>query len=185
MYKTSFLAATAALMLGICTLPARAATDTITINATLGPILSGTDPAGANNGAGTITIALNELAKPSAHTTRTATYTLRKGTVTVTVNGQSFTTTGTSTLKISLAPSGDTMELKGHATADGVTIDITGTAALATGSFPRTVLKHPKAFSPSPQNLTAATSATGPGSKLSYSFVGSTTVLGLAGTASN
>lgn len=44
---------------------------------------------------------------------------------------------------------------------------------------------HPPPFSPSPQTLTAATTASGPGSKIKYTFLGSTTVLGLNGTASD
>jgi hypothetical protein len=61
---------------------------------------------------------------------------------------------------------------------------VRGTIFLQPGSWNKTVLKHMTAFSPSPQNITAATSATGPGSKLEYTF-GGATVLGLTGTASS
>jgi hypothetical protein len=61
---------------------------------------------------------------------------------------------------------------------------IKGTIYLKPGSWHKTVLEHMRAFSPSPQDLTAATSRTGPGSKLSYSYEGTTT-LGLSGTASS
>jgi hypothetical protein len=51
--------------------------------------------------------------------------------------------------------------------------------------FSLTSITHPKAFAPSPQNITAATSATGSGSKLQYTIEGFTTVPGVTGTASS
>jgi hypothetical protein len=69
---------------------------------------------------------------------------------------------------------------------DHIKATIVGTASLAKGSFTSTVTKHPHKFTPSPQTLTAASTAGGPGSQVKYtSVVGGTTVLGLSGTASN
>ena len=61
------------------------------------------------------------------------------------------------------------------------------TASLAKGSFTSDVLKHPTRFTPSPQILTAATTASGPGSKVQYTdaSTNATAVFGISGTASN
>ena len=65
----------------------------------------------------------------------------------------------------------------------GLSGTVVGTASLAKGSF--TVTRHPQRFKPSPQTLTAATKAGGPGSQVKYSSILGTAVLGLSGTASN
>jgi len=187
MYKKSFLAFTAALMLGLGTLPARAADITMTISATLdSPALSGSDPLGAAGGTGTITITIRKTLKPTAHTARSATYRLAAGTVTATVDGDTVTNPSPFTMKISFPAAGpDTLVLSGKVSEDGVTVPISATASLAKGSFTKAVLKHPQAFTPSTQNLTAPTTYPGPGSTLSYTLFGSKTVLGVTGTATD
>ena len=62
---------------------------------------------------------------------------------------------------------------------------VTDTTFLKTGSWTTDVLKHPTVFTPSPQKVTPAKSANGPGCKVKYTILGSTTVLGFKGTASN
>jgi hypothetical protein len=68
---------------------------------------------------------------------------------------------------------------------DGIKATIVGTVSLAKGSFTAAVTKHPRKFTPTPQTLTAAATAAGAGSKVKYTVFGSSTTLGLTGTASN
>jgi hypothetical protein len=164
-----------------------AASITYTITGTLGPILSGTDPLGANGKTGTITIVVSETLKPKKHTATSATYTLPADAITVNIGGTNYGTTGTSTLVYSIPSAGpDTMVVTATVVVDDIfSGTVVGTASLAKGSFPSAVLKHPHAFSPASQTLTAATTATGQGSKVKYTALGSSTVLGLSGTASD
>lgn len=60
----------------------------------------------------------------------------------------------------------------------GIKATVAGTAILQKGSFHSAVLTHPTGFHPTPQDLAA-------GSKVQYTALGSTTVLGLEGTASD
>ena len=161
------------------------ATLTMTINGTLGPVLSGPDPLGANGETGTLTVMASESLSPTSSTANSATYTLPAGALSVVIGGTTFKTTGQSTMKITLGAKADTVVLSSTVKELGITATIVGTATLKTGSFPTSVLTHPTHFTPSPQRLTAATTATGGGSKVKYTALGSTTVLGLAGAASN
>ena len=90
-------------------------------------------------------------------------------------------------MKFTFPASGaDTMVFNATISVDGLTGTVIGTASLANGSFTNTILKHPRKFSPSPQTLTPAKKASGPGSKVEYSvaILGSTT-LGVTGSVSN
>src|ERR1700730_12290560 len=57
---------------------------TITLKGTLGPILSGQDPAGLNGHSGTVKVMASESLSPTKHTSTSATYTLPAGAITVT-----------------------------------------------------------------------------------------------------
>jgi hypothetical protein len=158
---------------------------TITINGTLGPILAGTDPIGADGQSGTVTIMASESLSPTKHTETSATYTLPAGAITAIVGGTTFTSTSPAKMTIKLAKKADTLTLIFASSIDGFKFTITDTTALAPGSWTTAVLENPGVFTPSPQNLTAAKSATGPGSKFKYTFEGSATVLGVDGTAAS
>jgi hypothetical protein len=176
-------------VLGMCGLLAAtspAATVTMTFSGTLGPVLSGSDPLGGNGQSGTITLMANEALNPVKATSVYAAYQLPPGAVSIVIGGTTYTTPGPTLMVIAVPAKGsDLVILKTSVTIFGITGTVVGTASLANGSFPRSVLTHPTTFSPSPQTLTAATSAQGPGSKVQYTVFGSTTVLGLAGTASD
>lgn len=175
----------AVLVLGLC--PLMAASITYTISGTLGPVLAGSDPLGANGESGVLTATAGTKLTPTSTTKTTATYTLPQGAVTVDVGGTTYSTTGPATLKFSFPAAGpDTMVFTATISVDGFTGTVVGTASLAKGSFTSSILKHPQQFSPSPQTLTPAKKASGPGSKVEYTveILGSTT-LGVSGTASN
>jgi hypothetical protein len=179
------LLSAAVLILGLCPLMAQSITYTIT--GTLGPILSGSDPLGANGETGTLTIVAGSTLTPKSTTATTATYTLPVGAITVNIGGTVYGTTGTSTLEYSFPTAGpDKMVVTTKITDDGITGTVVGTAQLAKGSFKAAVKKHPTKFTPASQTLKAAAKAGGAGSQVKYtaSILG-TTVLGLAGTASN
>jgi hypothetical protein len=158
---------------------------TITINATLGPVLSGSDPIGADGQSGTVTIMASESLSPTKQTKASATYTLPAGAITADVGGEIFTSTSPAKMTIKLAKKADTLTLVFASKIDGFSFTITDTTALAAGSWTTAVLEHPGVFTPSPQTLTAAESASGPGSKFKYTFEGTATVLGVDGTASS
>ena len=178
------------LVLGICPLFAQSVapdtTLTININGTVGPVLSGSDPLGANGGTGALTVVASESLSPIKTTATSATYALPPGAITVSIGGTTFTTTSASKAIVTIPSKGpDNLILVASVKELGLTVTVIGTAALRHGSFTSAVLTHPTTFSPSPQTLTAATSATGPGSKIKYTFLGASTVLGFAGTASD
>ena len=177
------------LVLGVSSLVAQSVPDTtltITMSGTLGPVLSGSDPLGANGQTGTLVVMASESLSPTSSTATSATYTLPPGAITVTIGTTTYTTSSKSTMKITVPPQGkDNLILTANLKEVGLTITAVGTAALRNGSFPLSVLVHPTTFQPSPQPLTAAATATGPGSKLKYTFLGSTSVLGFTGTASD
>ena len=163
-----------------------AKTLTITIMGTLGPILSGSDPLGLNGENGTITVKASEALSPTKHTSNSATYTLPAGAITVKAGSHKFQTKSKSTMIVKLTSSADILTLIAGGSIDGFNFRVTGTAYLQPKSWTSNVLKHPTTFSPSPQNLTAAKTASGPGSKLEYTIQGlGSTVLGLSGSASN
>jgi hypothetical protein len=182
--RRGFLLSAAVLVAGIC--PLMAASITYTINGTLGPVLSGSDPLGANGKSGVLTATASTTLVPTSKTSTTATYTLPAGAITVVIGGTSYGTTGTSTLKYTFPAAGpDNMVITTKISIGGLSGTVVGTASLAKGSFTGAVTKHPRKFTPSPQTLTAATKAGGPGSQIKYTSILGSTVLGLNGTASN
>jgi hypothetical protein len=173
-------------MLGLCPLLS-AANIVYTISGTLGPVLSGSDLLGGNGQTGTLTATVSTSLTPTSKTRTSATYTLPVGAITVVIGGTTYSTTGTATLKYTFPAAGpDTLVITTKVSISGIMGTVTGTASLAKGSFTGAVTKHPTKFKPSPQTLTAAATAGGPGSQVKYSapLIG-TTVLGLSGTASN
>ncbi len=153
---------------------------TIVVKGTLGPILSGQDPLGADGQGGKLTVKASESLSPQKHTSNSATYRLPAGAMTVTFGSNHFQTTSPSTMTVKLTSTADVLTL----VASGPDkIEVTGTAYLKTGSWTTAVLKHPTVFKPSPQTLKSAKTASGPGSKVKYTFFGSPTVLGLTGNA--
>jgi hypothetical protein len=155
---------------------------TITLKGTIGPILSGSDPLGINGTNGTVTIRASESLSPTKHTSTSATYTLPAGAIKVVAGTNHFSTTHPSKMIINLTSSADTLTL---VVAGPEGLQVTDTTFLQAGSWTNGVLKHPAVFKPSPQTLTAAKTAGGPGCKIKYIIEGSTTVLGFAGTGSS
>jgi hypothetical protein len=174
------------LMLALCPLLA-AADITYTISGTLGPILSGSDPLGANGENGTLTATFSPTLTATSHTSTSATYTLPAGAILVDIGGTIYETVGTSTMKYNIPSSGpDTIVITSKVNVDGIDGTVVGTASLAHGSFKSAALKHPTTFTPASQTLTAATKAGGAGSQVQYSVpLLGTTVLGLSGTATS
>jgi hypothetical protein len=153
---------------------------TISIKGTLGPILSGSDLLGLDGKSGTVTVLASESLSPTKHTATSATYTLPPGAIKVTAGTNKFTTKSPSKMIINLTSTADTLTLIVTDTKNGLLV--TDTNFLKAGSWTSAVLKHPGVFKPSSQKLTSATSATGPGCKVKYTILGSTSVLGFHGT---
>ncbi len=173
-------------MLALCPLLA-AAGITYTISGTLGPVLSGSDPLGANGETGVLTIVVNQALTPTSTTATSATYTLPAGSITVVIGGTTYGTTGNPTIKYNVPASGpDSIVVNATVNVSGIPGTVVGTAYLAHGSFSKAVFKHPIKFTPTPQTLKPAATAGGPGSQVKYTVpLLGTTVLGLSGTASN
>jgi len=186
MLRRRHLLLSSVLALGISPLvaqsPAAGTTLTISIAGTLGPILQGSDPLNLNGQAGSLSLTVNEAQTPVAQNGSTVTYRLAPGNVTLLVGRTPFTTTTQSKLRIQLESTADILELE-YLGQKG-TIDKL-TAYLAPGSWTTAILMHPTVFSPSPQPVTAATTAGGPGTQLKYADSGIVTVLGLGGAISN
>jgi hypothetical protein len=183
-----------AVLVGSCTIWAQsvegaalnpAHTLTITIKGTLGPILSGSDPAGLDGKEGSVTVLASESLKPVQHTKNSATYRLPAGAITVKADGTKYTSQSPSKMIITLTGKADILALVLAISVEGQSVVITDTTYLATASWTAAVLKHPTVFAPSPQELTPAKTADGPGSKLKYSVDESATVLGFSGSASS
>jgi hypothetical protein len=155
---------------------------TITIKGTLGPVLSGTDPLGLDGKKGTVTVMASESLSPTKHTATSATYTLPPGAIKVTAGSNKFTTKSPSKMIINLTSTADILTLIASGKDGLMVTDIT---YLKAGSWTTAVLKHPGVFTPSPQTLTSATTANGPGCKVKYTIFGSTTILGFHGTGSS
>ncbi len=153
---------------------------TIVVKGTLGPILSGQDPLGADGQGGKLTVKASESLSPKKHTSNSATYSLPAGAMTVTFGNNQFQTTSPSTMTVKLTSTADVLTLVANGPDQ---VQVTGTAYLKAGSWTSAVLKHPALFKPSPQTLKPAKTASGPGSKVKYTFFGSPTVLGLTGNA--
>jgi len=178
------------LVLGICPLFAQsvAPDTTITTNiyGTVGPVLSGSDPLGANGGTGVLKVVASESLSPISTTATSASYRLPPGAITLTLNGTAFTTTSASKMTFTVPSQGPDYVLLNAAFQElGLTVTFAGRAALKHGSFTSAVFTHPTPFSPSPQKLVSATTATGPGTRIQYTIQGLTTVLGFSGGASN
>jgi hypothetical protein len=156
---------------------------TIFIKGTLGPILSGTDPLGLDGQSGTVTVMASESLSPTKHTSTSATYTLPPGAIKVTAGTNKFTTKSPSKMMINLTSTADILTLIVTDTKNGLMV--TDTTFLKPGSWTTAVLKHPGVFKPSPQKLTSAKTAGGPGCKVKYTIFGSTTVLGFHGAGSS
>jgi hypothetical protein len=88
-------------------------------------------------------------------------------------------------MTIRLTGKGDILTVTGVVTDLGYKVTVVDTSLLNKGSWTSAVFTHPGPFKPSPQNLTAAQTASGAGSKLKYLVLGGTTVLGITGTASS
>jgi hypothetical protein len=177
-------------VLGLCPLFAQSPDATtalsITITGTIGAVLSGSDPLKASGESGTIDVVASESLSPYKTTSTSATYVLPPGAVTVTIGNTTYKTTSSSEMTIDIPASGrDYLILTAKVTELNITITVTGTASLKADSYSASALTHPTTFTPSPQSLPPATSATGGGSKIKYTVFGSTTVLALSGTASN
>jgi len=186
MHRRRLLLFCVVLMLGLCPLLTAASTIAMTVTGTLGPVLSGSDPLGGNGQSGTINVSVSESLTPTKRTSTSVTYTLPVGAITITIGGTTYSTPNTTTMKITVPASGpDIISLTTSVTYLGIKGTVTGTAALAAGSFSKAVFAHPVPFSPSTQTLTSATTAGGPGSQVKYTVFGGTTVLGIAGSASN
>jgi hypothetical protein len=183
-FRTSALLATAVLALcGAASaqahLHAPKKAVTITLDGTLGPIISGNDPAGLNGDSATVTIAASESLKPYKTTASSASYHIPAGDITVNVNGTNYTSTSKSSMVIKLGKTADTLTFKASVNYHGVKISVTDVSSLAAGSWTKSVLQHPTLFSPSPQNLSE------PGSNFTYTAFGEATELGVSGTASD
>jgi hypothetical protein len=155
---------------------------TITLQGTIEPILSGTDPLGLDGQSGKLTMMASESLSPTKHTSTSATYTLPAGAITVVAGTNKFTTTSPSKMTIKLTSTADTLTLVASG-PEGLML--TDTTYLKAGSWTNAVLKHPTPFAPSPQKVKSARTSGGPGCKVKYTVIGTTTVLGFHGTASN
>jgi len=183
--RRTVLLSSAVLLAGLC--PLMAQNITYTFSGKLGPLLSGNDPIGANGKAGTVTAVVSTTLVPKSTTTASATYKLPAGAVKVRIGTRTYTAEGTLLKYIFPATGPSKMVFSSKISISGIRGTIIGTVSLANHSFiARIVKQHPEKFRPSPQTLTAATSAGGAGSQIQYSATGfGTTVLGLSGSASN
>jgi hypothetical protein len=157
---------------------------TMTFKGSIGPVLSGSDPLGLNGQSGTVTIQASESLSPVKQTATSATYKLPAGAITVVAGSNKFKTASSSTMIIKLTSTADILTLVASV-QDIFTVKVMDTTFLKAGSWTTAVLKHPTKFKPSPQKLTSAKTAGGPGCKIKYTVEGSTTVLGFSGTGSS
>ena len=155
---------------------------TIACTGTLGPILGGSDPLGANGHTGSMTVKIGESATPLETSGDSVIYGIPAGAITASLGESPFTTTSPGKMKITLTPSADILTVVFYSQQNTIT---TFKAFLSPGSWPTSVYMTPLPFSPSPQMLTGATVAAGPGSEVIYKYGETTTILGLTGTASN
>ena len=151
----------------------------ITLAGTLGPVLSGSDPAGLNGQSATVAVTVKTALKPYRTRAHSASYHIAPGDVTVTVNNTKYTSTSRSIMVVKLSSAADLLSFKAALTIDGFKVTVSDTSALQSGSWTTAALQHPQLFSPSPQNLTE------PASTFTYTVLGGTTVLGVTGTAWN
>jgi hypothetical protein len=154
---------------------------TITIKGTIGPILSGSDPLGLDGKEGSLKLVASESLSPTKHSSTSATYRLPAGAITASAEKKTLSTKTPSTMSISLTKSADILTV----IFAGKDAKFTDTTFLKPDSWTTAVLKHPGVFTPSPQDVTSAKTAGGPGCQVLYTVDGTTTVLGFSGTASN
>jgi hypothetical protein len=152
---------------------------TVTLNGTLGPALSGSDPAGLDGQSAMVTVTAKESLVPYKTTANSASYHIPAGAIIVDVNGTNYTSTKRSGMTVKLTGKGDFLTFKSSLIIDGFKVTVVDTSSLQAGSWSNTVLQHPAPFSPSPQNLSS------PSSKFQYTVFGEKTVLGVTGTISN
>ena len=152
---------------------------TIDFDGTLGPIISGNDPAGLDGQSATVTVTVKESINPYKTTSKSASYHIPAGDITLSVNGTNYSSTTRSSMTIKLGGKADLLTLKARVTVLGHEVNVSDTSSLQSGSWTSGVLQHPAPFSPSPQDLSE------PSSTFTYSVFGETTVLGVTGTASN
>ena len=154
-------------------------TITLTLDATLGPVISGNDPAGLDGQSATVTVIVKESLNPYKTTASSASYHIPAGDITVSVNGTNYTSTSRSSMIVKLGNKADLLTLKAKLSILGHAVSVSDTSSLQSGSWTTGVLQHPELFSPSPQDLSE------PASTFTYTVFGETTVLGVTGTASN
>jgi hypothetical protein len=155
------------------------ATLTIVLDATLGPVLSGSDPAGLDGDSATITLTVSESLTPYKVTAKSASYHIPAKDIVLSVNGNDYSPSSRSSLIINLGKTADTMTLKGKVKFGFISANISDISSLAAGSWSKTIRQHLVTFSPSPQNLSE------PSSQLSYTAEGQETTLGVTGMAAN
>ncbi len=132
-----------------------------------------------------MTLLLSESISPKAHTSTSATYRVPAGAATLVLGSSTYTNSSPGKMRIRLTKSADILTLTYVFTESGIPVTVVETSYLAKNSWTSAVLTHPGSFSPSPQNLTAATTASGAGSKIKYTVLGLSSVLGITGTASS
>ena len=152
---------------------------TVTLDGTLGPIISGDDPAGLDGKSATVKVKASESLNPYKTTATSASYHIPAGDIVVTVDGTNYKSDATSSMIVKLGKKADTLTLQASVDYEGVKVDMTDVSSLASGSWTKSVLQHPAPFSPSPQDLTE------PSSNFTYTAFGDKTKLGVTGTAAN
>jgi hypothetical protein len=152
---------------------------TVGLDGTLGPVISGSDPAGLDGQSATVTVTAKESLSPYKTTSNSASYRLPVGAIVVDVNGTDYTSTSKTSMTIKLTRKADILTLKSSVNIYGRKVAIVDTSSLAPGSWTSGVFEHPAAFSPSPQDLAS------PSSKFQYTVFGETTVLGVTGSIAN
>jgi hypothetical protein len=160
-------------------------TMTMSLNGTAGPVLAGSDVAGLNGKSAIVTLRLAETINPMSQTATTAKYRVPAGAVTLVVNGKSYTNSSPGRMALSLTKAADVVTLTYVFSLSGIPVTVVEKSYLAKNSWTSDVLSHPGSFAPSPQDLTAAATATGKGSTLTYTAESFTCVLGISGTATS
>lgn len=169
-------------MLPLAAQPSANATLTIALTGTLGPVLEGSDPLNTAGHTGSLTLMASVSLTPTKSTARSVQYTVPAGAITDVIGMKSFTTTTPGKMMVTLTNAADVLTVIYNSRNNTVTTLI---AYLAPGSWSTAVFMHPEPFSPSPQVLTSATVAGGPGTQLQYTMNGALTVVGMNGTASS
>ena len=158
---------------------------TITLDGTAGPVLSGSDLASLDGKSATATLLLSESMSPKSATATSAVYKIPAGAVTLVVGSSTYKNSSPGRMAIKLTKPADILTLTYVFSLSGIPVTVVETSYLAKNSWTAAVLTHPGSFSHSPQDLTAAATASGKGSKLQYTVEGFTCVLGITGTASS